>query len=77
MVKLIEVEEKKETKKKKKVDLDKIKKTIKDNQGTIELVADSIEEVFGDKKTKSGKRKRTTKKSSNTLSKLLKLFLNR
>jgi len=80
--KLIEVEEKKEEKKqKKKIDLDKIKKTLKDNEDTIEMLAGSLGEVLDTsrkkkKSTKSKSKKKTTK-SESSLGKLLSIFLNR
>ncbi len=83
--KLIEVEEKKESKKKekKKVDFEKIKQTLKEPQGTIEMLADGIGDILdSDNKSKSKskktkKSKKTTSKETSSLSKLLKLFLNR
>lgn len=78
--KLIEVEEKKEDKKeKKKIDLSKVTETLKENEDTIEMIADGLGDILGSssKKKKSTKLKGKKKNTKNVLSKLLSIFLNR
>ncbi|MBQ6282840.1 MAG: hypothetical protein IJK66_04850 [Bacilli bacterium] len=77
-------EEKKSKKEKKKIDLSKITKTLKENEGTIEMLAGSLGDILDSssknkKTTKLKGRKKSTKKEGNSssLSKILKLFLNR
>lgn len=83
IIKVEDIEEEKK-KEKKKIDLGKITKTLKENEGTIEMLAGSLGDILGSsnkkkKTTKSRSKKKTTKKeeSSGNLTKILKMFLDR